>query len=98
MTPTYSLLDMVAFQSARLTGSESDHFQHRVYSNGLFVPVPCDLASDAYTELQVREVFCKALSRTIDVIAMNSEDGSLPDGFSKAAELAKGFCQPVAVN
>jgi hypothetical protein len=95
----HSLLDMMAFQIARITGaeSESDHFVHRIYGNGLLVPVPCDLDTGAFTELQIREIFCKALSRTVESQQMASHGADTPDCLKRSMALAEDFCKPSAL-
>ncbi len=92
----HSLVDMVSFQVSRTTGSETEFFVHRVYSNGLLVPVPCDI-ENTFTEPQIREIFCKALSRTIEAHQMASNGSETPDLLARAMVLAESISKPSAL-
>lgn len=92
----HSLLDMIAFQVSRQTGSESDCYVHRVYSNGLLMPVPCD-AESCFTEPQIREIFYKALGRTVEAQQLASRGTEIPECLKRSLELAEGLTRPMAL-
>lgn len=93
---SHSLIDMMAFQVARRTGTESEYFVHRVYSNGLLMPVPCDVES-CFTEPQIREIFFKALSRTVEAQQMACLGSDMPECLQRSMDLAKGLSRPSAL-
>lgn len=93
---SHSLLDMIAFQVSRQTGTESEHFVHRVYSNGLLMPVPCD-AEGFFTEPQIRDIFNKALARTVEAQQLASGGGMVPECLERSIVLAVELSKPRAL-
>lgn len=86
------LLNMLSFQYARVMGKEPAEWTFRLYSNGLLVPVPTMLSHEGISEVQVRQIFCKALSRTADALQSFTQGGELPEGVLSACERAETFC------
>lgn len=93
---SHSLLDMIAFQVSRQTGTESEYYVHRVYSNGLLMPVPCD-AESCFTEPQIREIFSKALGRTVEAQQLASRGAMMPECLKRSMDLAEGLIRPMAL-
>ncbi|MAG64918.1 MAG: hypothetical protein CMK74_03470 [Pseudomonadales bacterium] len=92
----HSLLDMISFQVSRQTGTESEYYVHRIYSNGLLMPVPCD-AESCFTEVEIREIFSKALARTIESQQLACQGSILPECLKRSMDLAEELTRPAAL-
>ncbi len=93
-----TILDQMSFQVARITGSEPKDWCYRVYENGLVVPAPLGVDEQAISEIQLRQMFCKAVERSAEALQFSTHGAALPEVLVSAAQRAKLFCTLNAVH
>lgn len=89
-----TILDQMSFQVGRVTGSEPKEWCYRVYENGLVVPAPLGIEGGVISELQLRQMFCKAAERSVEALHMATHGERPPESLVSAVQRAQSFCRP----